>query len=169
MTEVVLLDETDTKIRSRQHASIFAGIALLALARGVVAGEGPWFWAGIAAIIGAIALFGYGATAFQDWTVDYRGHAIRYRNNPLRGEKLFLDGAPAATGKLGYRTEMRATIRGGDAAGDVIVAESEAGLTRFRCRIVVRPVTPAAGAGAAAALSNEQLLEEIRRRGIERP
>jgi len=39
---------------------------------------------------------------------------------------------PVAKGKLGIRSEMRATITSGDGAGDTIVAQSIAGFFDFR-------------------------------------
>jgi hypothetical protein len=152
-----LVDETDTAIRSRQHASIFAAIALLAVSRAFV-GNPSSFWFGILAIVVALALFVLGATSVQRWDLQYKGHTIRYQNNPLRGERLFVDGKPAAKGKFGYRSEMRAPLGN----GETVVAQSEAGLARFRCHIFVE----SADAPASVRMSDDELLAEVQRRGL---
>lgn len=62
-------------------------------------------------------------------------HRIRFENDPLRGEQLFIDGQLAARGRLGLLTALEAVIPDGAGAGDRIVAICEAGLMRFRCRL----------------------------------
>lgn len=69
------------------------------------------------------------------WTVPYKGHQIRFENDPFRGEALFIDGAPCGRGKMGISNTLSGVIASGNGAGDRIVAESEAGFLAFRCRI----------------------------------
>ena len=154
-----LLDETDTVIRVRQHASILAGIALLAVSQALVDRSSASGFS-IVAIGAAVMLFVLGATSDQQWELEYQSHRIRYRNNPLRGERLFIDEQVAARGKLGYRTEMRATLPN---SGETLVVQSEAGLLRFRCHIFVE----SGSAASTASMSDDELLAEVQRRRLD--
>jgi hypothetical protein len=154
-----LLDETDTAIRARQHASIFAGLFLLALSRALVENSSTSGFS-IIAIGVAMMLFVLGATSDQQWELEYQSHRIRYRNNPLRGERLFIDDRVAARGKFGYRTEMRATLPN---SGETLVVQSEAGLLRFRCHIFVE----SASSASTASMSDDELLAEVERRRLD--
>jgi hypothetical protein len=157
----VLLDAIDTHRRLLQHGAIFAGIGLLAVASLLVDREGP-MTAGLAAIAAGLLLLVAAAGVRQQWDVTYKGHQIRFENNPFRGEKLFIDGRRAAVGKLGFRSELRASIDAGAGRGDRIVASTVAGFLRFRCRIVAEPGADAVAAG----ISDGDLLAEVRRRGL---
>jgi hypothetical protein len=156
-----LLDETDVLRRVLQHTTILVAILLLASAAGVADST---LDSALALIAAGFALFAIGALIDQRWDVTYKGHRIRVVNNPFRGEKLFIDDVPVAKGQLGLRSEMRAPIAAGSGAGDVIAATCEAGLLRYRCRIVAHHA--AAVAATSAALSDEQLVAELRRRGL---
>ena len=162
--EEVLLDATDVRRRVFQHGAILAGIVVLASA-GVIVNAPDSFALAIGAIVLGLVLFILAAVVKQRWQVIHRGHRIRFENNPFVGERLFVDDELVAKGKLGFHSEMRWTIRAGSGAGDRIVARSTAGLLSFRCRITVE-----SGAGSASAVpgdvSDEQLLEEVRRRGL---
>ena len=154
-----LLEAVDTKRRIRQHGGILAGVVVLLVARLVVDVN---LVLGLAAIAAGFGLFAYAARIKQHWEVSYKGHRIQFENNPLRGEKLFIDGDLVGKGRIGYRSEIHATIAHGDGAGDKIVVLTVAGLLSFGCRILV-----AAAAGSPGArLSDEQLLLEVRRRGL---
>lgn len=158
-----LLDATDKSRRLLQHGLILAGIGLLALASFVV--EVPGLFAlAIAMILFGLALFLVTARIKQRWQVDYKGHAIRFENNPFAGERLFIDNERVAKGGLGYRLELRGTIKTGDGVEDRIVAQSTAGLVTFRCRILAEHADLAAP--VAESISDEQLLAEVRRRGL---
>lgn len=154
-----LLDETDTAIRARQHASIFAGIFLLLVSRVLVESSSTSAFSFIA-IGAAIMLFVLGATSDQQWELEYQSHRIRYRNNPLRGERLFIDDRPVARGKFGYRSEMRATLPN---SGETLVVQSEAGWLRFRCHIFIASPSSA----SAASMSDDELLAEVERRRLD--
>ena len=159
---VTLLDERQTAKRLLQHVPVLAGIALLILTSALVNNRPTFNWGLLTLALGLAALAVAGFIE-QRWEVTYKGHRIRYRNNPYMGEKLFVDDRLAAKGKIGIHSEMRATIASGDGAGETIVAQSKAGLVAFRCRIFVEG--PSA---AAIGLSNDQLLAEIQRRGLGR-
>ena len=134
MVETRLLDETDWRRRVIQHGALFAGIGALVAALAVVDDEGGRALA-FGAIAGGLALFTIASFVKQRWAVTYKGHEIRFENNPFSGEKLFIDGAPAAKGRLGVHSEMRARLP----EGDEIVVRSTAGLFRLQCRIDAVP------------------------------
>lgn len=162
-SELVLLDVTDTTRRRWQHGLVVAGVGVLLFAKAAADRGLPML---VLLMLAGFALFGIAATIKQRWSVSYKGHDVRYENNPLSGERLFIDTQPTAKGKLGYRSEMRSVIANGDGAGDTIVVHTEAGLFAFRCRITARP---AASGGVPASVSDDQLLAELRRRGLGQP
>jgi hypothetical protein len=130
--ETTLLDETDTGRRLVQHLSVFAGVVILLFARVWLKGDRD-LTTGLSIVGVGLALFVVAAVVKQRWDVTYQGEVIRFENNPFTGERLFVDGRRVAKGTLGKNSEMRAPLsRGGS-----VVARSEAGLARFRCRITV--------------------------------
>jgi hypothetical protein len=159
-----LLSQTDRRRRLMQHGAILGGILLLLPAAALVDVPGSFAFA-IATMAGGLVLLGVAAAIKQRWEVSYKGHRIRVENNPILGEKLFIDDALAGRGKIGLRSELRGIIRDGDGAGDVIVALTVAGLLSFQCRIVAEPAG-VPEVTAARTLSDQQLLEEVRRRGL---
>jgi hypothetical protein len=159
---VTLLDETDRTRRRLQHGAILVGILLLLVTLGLLdPAVRPW---GIASLAAGFSLLGAATRIDQEWSVDYKGHRVRYVNNPILGEKLFIDGERAGTGKIGIRSEIRAPIKQGDGAGDVIVARTTAGLMSFRCVIDAEPANPADA--VPPGLTDAVLLQEVRRRGL---
>jgi hypothetical protein len=161
--EHLLLDVTDSTRRPLQHGAVFAGVVVLLIAGAVAkrpGGIAPALWM----IAIGLALFGVAAFIRQKWAVTYKGHDVRYENNPFLGEKLFIDNKLVGKGKTGYRSEIRGVITTGDGAGDAIVARTEAGVLTMHCRITAR--APAEADAIPSAVSDEQLLAEIRRRGL---
>lgn len=160
----VLLDQTDRRRRLLQHGAILGGILLLAPVAALIDVPGHWSFA-IATMAAGLLLLAIATTIKQRWTVDYKGHVIKFENNPIRGERLFIDGELAGKGKIGYRSEIRGVLRGGDGSGEAIVASTTAGLLSFHCRIVAERVEPPAAARSAS-LTDTELLDEVRRRGL---
>ena len=153
---VTLLDETDVAKRLIQHGAILLGIGVLASAAVVADRNKPLALAIIAAGLGLLVA---SMMVRQIWEVFYKGHQIRIVTDPLRGEYLLLDGVRVARGKLGFRSEMRIAL----ASGEKLTVLTDASFVSLRCRILVEPAEPAVG---QASLSDEQLLAEIRRRGL---
>lgn len=141
MSHVVtpLLDETDTRQRVRQHVLIFAGILDMflgiALAAGMVSYNPVVRIAGVAIVAGGVAVLLLASRIRQRWEVSHEGHVIRFENDPIFGEKLFIDEHLVARGGLGFSKRLEGEIRSGRGGGDRIVALSEARFTSFRCRI----------------------------------
>lgn len=148
-----LLDRTDRAQRALQHGPVLAGIVLLVATVPLVNTPGR-FGAGVAALGAGLLAILAACFAKQRWRVVYKGHEIRFENNPFVGEKLFIDGEIAAKGQLGFRSEMQAAVQSGEGAGDRIYVIADSGLFSFRCRISVEEARPlAAIASNAAAIS----------------
>ena len=163
--EQLLLDVTDRTRRLLQHGAVFAGVAVLLLAK-AAANRTEGLVLTLSMMAAGFALFVVAAVIKQKWTVAYKGHDVRYENNPFLGEKLIIDNRPAGKGKIGFRSETRGVIPAGDGAGDTIIARTVAGFVSFRCRITAQAAEP--GGAVPSAVSDEQLLAEVRRRGLAR-
>ena len=161
--EHLLLDVTDRTRRLLQHGAVFAGVIVLMVA-GAVAKRPTGIPLALWMIATGLALFGVAAVIKQKWAVTYRGHEVRFENNPFLGEKLFIDNQLAGKGKVGYRSESRGVIAAGDGAGDAIIARTEAGLLTVHCRIIAQAAE--AADAIPTAVSDDQLLAEVRRRGL---
>lgn len=142
MTHLVtpLLDETDTRMRIRQHALLMLGVAS-ALAgisltiNGALKDVPRTLITGIVLIVIGVALHFLAARSIQRFETSYKGHSVRFTNSPLTAERLFIDGQQVARGGFGFLMRLEGKIPAGEGAGDKIVATSEARLTHFRCRI----------------------------------
>jgi len=134
-----LLDATDTGRRVLQNGLVFDGILMFVVAGVLLRGPDNLSLAGgVVAAFGVVSLI----VAFfvkLRWTVVYKGHTIRFENDPYRGERLFIDDDLVAKGGLGVRMVLQDSIKQGAGTGDRITAVSEAGLVRFRCRITATP------------------------------
>ncbi len=76
------------------------------------------------------------------WTVPYKGHQIRFYNNMVLGERLFIDGVLVDRGRVGINITLRGTIERGAGAGERITAQSQAKFPKFSCRIVAESFAP---------------------------
>jgi len=134
-----LLDAKDTSGRLLQHSAMLTGLILLVLAVVVfVTSPEMKIPAAVAGVLGLIA-FVCGLRVKMCWEVSYKGHAIRFENDPLRGEALYIDGELVARGGLGIWMVLQGSVRSGAGIGDQIIAESVAGLLSFRCKISAKP------------------------------
>ena len=137
-TERELLDVTDRTRRPLQHGAVFAGIVILLLAGALAKRSSASLAIPLWMIAAGLALFVAASLIRQEWTVAYKGHVIRFVNNPMLGEKLFVDDTLAGKGKIGFKSETRAVIAGGAGAGDTVIVRTEAGLLTLRCRITAQ-------------------------------
>jgi serine/threonine protein kinase len=156
-----LLDEADVRKRVWQHTGMLLGgfVFIGAAVCFVMAG----MYSQIGLMLLGLILFLLAAATKQRWVVRYKGHRIRFENDHIRAEKLFLDDGLVARGGWGYRMELRAPIKVGEGAGDEIVALSEAGLFSFRCRITVEE------GGAAAPVPSSEMDTAERSKQSEQP
>jgi hypothetical protein len=137
---IVLLDASDTRMRLIQHAVVYLGIVTLAVSGIVIKkSHGPIPPAGLVGMFVGLALIG--ATFFLKlgWSVNHRGHAIRFDNDVMRGSRLFIDGRRVAAVGSGDHTRLEGRIESGDGAGDRILVECDAAYLRLRCRIRMEP------------------------------
>ncbi len=132
-----LLDAADTSRRLVQTVLPIAGTLLGAagVAMWVRADGGPSGVAISSTVIG-IALIVLSLRTVIAWDVSYKGHAIRFQNDPCFGERLYIDGQLVARGGVGLLMVLSGAIPSGEGAGDTIKATSRAGVFSFSCRIV---------------------------------
>lgn len=137
-----LLDETQTSRRLQQHGAIFAGIFLLVLALIAFGRPSATMRAvgGIVTVLGLAAIWA-GMRIRLRWSTNYKGHTIRFENDPLRGEELYIDDELMGRGGLGIRMRIEGRIKQGEGAGDRIIAESVAGLLSFQCKLTAEAAT----------------------------
>jgi len=135
----VLLDAVEHRRRLLQHGLALLGVVLL-LASGAafLQTRGVSATGSVAAVLAIVAIAS-GLRMKIRWTVPYRGHEIRFENHPIRGEALLIDGVTCDRGRIGLWNRLQGVVPSGDGAGDLITAESEAGLFAFRCRILAEP------------------------------
>jgi hypothetical protein len=143
-TETLLLEVADTRQRPIQTIVPMAGVLLGAagVAMWVRAGGGASVMAVSSTVIG-IALIVVSLRTAVAWDVSYKGHAIRFQNDPCFAERLFIDGQLVARGGVGYVMVLSGTIPSGEGAGETIRATSRAGILSFSCRLVAVPPGPA--------------------------
>jgi len=147
MTETVLLETHETRRRLLQNAVPLCGGGLLLAGIAVLAGARTGRIEGVITVFAGAVLMALAPRCVVRWQVTYKGHTIRFENNVVFGERLYIDRARFTGGMLGHRRTLQGVIRTGEGAGDRITAESEAGLTIFKVRLVAE--SPAGGAGAA--------------------
>ena len=138
-----------------QHGATLGAVVLMLAARGVAHAS---IAAALVLIAAGLGLFMLSGTVWQRWSIDYKGHRIVVENNPLRGERLLVDGVLAAKGAFGVISHMSATITTPSGPEQIFV-RTEARLTWFRCVVTVFR-------GAVASASDAELLAEVRRRGL---
>jgi len=153
-TETLLLEAADTRRRAIQTIVPMAGVLLGAagVAMWFRAGGGPSVIAVSSTVIG-IALIAVSLRSVIAWDVTYKGHAIRFQNDPCFAEQLFIDGQRVARGGVGYVMLLSGTIPAGEGAGEQIRATSRAGLFSFSCRIVAISPGPAEAGHYAGSVS----------------
>ena len=134
----LLLDETDTSIRLRQHCFLLTGFVLLIIG---VTGFG---WLGG---VPAICLLGVAGGCYalanldqQRWEVNCHGHRIAFVNGVMSGSHLLINGGWVARSGMGFRQELQGWLP--DGSGRRIIAMTEAGFTRFRCQLFLQPAVP---------------------------
>ena len=104
---------------------------------------------GVDAIIGALMLLTVVVLVAIEiryplgWEAVYKGHAIRFRNHPIFGERLDVDGQLVDRGRFGRSVTLRGTIERGAGAGERITAHVRSSATFLSCRIVAESFAPA--------------------------
>lgn len=136
-TETVLLEASDTGRRWIQTLMplVGTGIGAAGVSMWFRADGGPTVLAVAATVIG-IGVIVWSLRTIITWDLSYKGHAIRFQNDPCLTERLFIDGQLVARGGVGLHMVLSGAIASGDGAGTTIIATSRAGLFSFSCRII---------------------------------
>src|SRR5262245_26472931 len=143
MTQTVLLDTHETRRRIFQNVLPLAGMALVLAGSAVIIGPVQAYLQGSLAVGLGLFLLAWAPRVLVGWSLQYKGHTIRFENSVVFGERLYIDDTRITSGIFGYRKTLQGIIRTGEGKGDRITAESEAGLTIFTIRILAEPADPA--------------------------
>jgi predicted Ser/Thr protein kinase len=142
----LLLDETDRVRRTTQHVALLAGMSLAFLGLGLI--SHPLIWVVPISIVAPLMLFVIVATLKQHWETIYKGHRIVFENGAFSAERLYIDDVLVSHRRWGDQKAMTGNIASGEGTEDTITAWTDAGFTRFRCRILAQ----AAGGAASVVL-----------------
>ena len=145
LLQTVVLDARATTRRWLQLVAQ-AGTAPL-----IIVGGGTVLRAsGIDAIVGGLMLLAVVVLVAIElryplgWEAVYKGHAIRFRNHPIFGERLYVDDQLVDRGRFGRSGTLRATIERGAGAGERITAHVRSSASFLSCRIVAESFAPGA-------------------------
>jgi serine/threonine protein kinase len=137
LLQTVILDERATARRWFQLVVQGGTTPLLIVGGGMVLREN-----GVDTIVGslmlltAIALVAIELRYPLGWQAVYKGHVIGFRNHPLFGERLYVDGELVDRGRFGRDVVMRATFERGAGAGERLTAHVQSSVSFLSCRIV---------------------------------
>jgi hypothetical protein len=140
MRQTVLLHTHVTTRRLLQTVMPLLGTALLLAGVAVMVGRQATMQGSLAIAVGAGLMIAASRVTVA-WDVPYKGHVIRFTHHVVFGDRLAIDGARVTGGLAGRRT-LLGVIRAGDGAGERIRAESEAGLTILRVKILAESHDP---------------------------
>ena len=144
LLQTVVLDARATTRRWFQLMAQSGAVPLMAVGGGMVLRAN-----GVDAIIGALMLLTVVVLVAIEiryplgWEAVYKGHAIRFRNHPIFGERLYVDGQLVDRGRFGRSGTLRGTIERGGGAGERITAQVQSSATFLSCRIVAESFAPA--------------------------
>ena len=134
--ETVILEARNTGRRIVQTVIPLAGTLLgIAGVAMLFRADGGRSALSVSLTVAAIVLVAVSLRSVIAWDVAYKGHTIRFENDPCRGERLFIDGQIADRGGVGIDMHLSGTITSGDGAGETIVVRSHAGLPTLFVRI----------------------------------
>ena len=144
LLQTVVLDARATTRRWFQLVAQSGAVPLMTVGGGMVLRAN-----GLDAIIGALMLLTVVVLVAIEiryplgWEAVYKGHAIRFRNHPIFGERLYVDGQLVDRGRFGRSGTLRGTIERGAGAGERITAHVRSSATFLSCRIVAESFAPA--------------------------
>ena len=142
MLQVVLLDEETRSRRILQVITQASFGPLVVMGTLLTLTGGTFTTIGLVFLAACVILVGHELRSPLGWEVAYKGHQIRFRNHPVFGERLYIDGALADRGRFGFEVTLRGTIERGRGAGERITAQISGNFTRLACRIVAESFTP---------------------------
>jgi serine/threonine protein kinase len=131
-----LMDDTETKYRTRHHLVIISSFMLVPLSFPIFRESVPF---GIAMLAAAFALFIWAVKIKKHlvWETAYKGHTIRLDCSSMFAEQIYLDDGLVQRGGFGTKMEFRTKIKAGDGIGDEIIIWFDAQFRYCRCRIDV--------------------------------
>jgi serine/threonine protein kinase len=131
-----LLDDTETKYRTRHHIVVCASFMLIPISLPVFRESVA---VGIATLAVALALFLWAVRIKKHlvWETTYKGHTIRLDCSSMFAEQIYLDDGLVQRGGFGTKMEFRTKIKAGEGIGDEIIIWFDAQLKYCRCRIDV--------------------------------
>jgi len=137
MLQTVLFDRTWTIRRLVQVATQAAALPLLFLG-GTLMGRSSTtaMLAGLGILLLLVVLIATEIRFPIAATVIYKDHRIRFYNNPVLGERLYIDGALVDKGGMGFNMTLRGTIESGAGAGERITAHVQCRFERVSCQLV---------------------------------
>jgi hypothetical protein len=137
MLQTVLLDRTWTSRRVLQVATQAAAVPLLVLGLTLMGRSGTTATlAGLGILALLMALIAAEIRFPLAATVIHKDHPIRFSNNPVFGERLYIDGALVDKGGIGFNMTLRGTIESGAGAGERITAHVQCRFDRVTCVLV---------------------------------
>jgi hypothetical protein len=142
MLQVVLLEEETRARRLLQVITQASFIPSLLMGGLLVSVGGTFATIGVIFLAACLVLVVHELRNPLGWEVSYKGHLIAFRNHPVLGERLSIDGVLADRGRFGFEVTLRGTIERGPGAGERISAHVRANFTRLSCRIVAESFTP---------------------------
>jgi hypothetical protein len=145
MLQVVLLEAETRARRILQVITQASFVPSLLVGAMLVNGGGLFTSIGVIVLAACATLVVHEVRHPLGWNVVYKGHRIEFRNHPVFGERLFIDGTLADRGRFGFDVTLRGTIEQGRGAGERITARVQARFTRLACRIVAESFAPSAG------------------------
>jgi serine/threonine protein kinase len=131
-----LMDDTETKYRTRHHLVIISSFMLVPLSFPIFRESVPF---GIAMLAAAFALFIWAVKIKKHlvWETAYKGHTIRLDCSSMFAEQIYLGDGLVQRGGFGTKMEFRTKIKAGDGIGDEIIIWFDAQFRYCRCRIDV--------------------------------
>src|SRR5262245_9477163 len=143
-SEHVLLEASNTRDRVVQAVLPLLGVMLgIGGVTLLVRAGGGLSIVSVGMTVAAVGLIVLPLRTIIAWDLTYKGHAIRFENDPCFGERLLIDGQLVDRGGLGLHMELIGRIASGAGASDIIRVTSFAGIPTFRCRIVAVSPGPA--------------------------
>jgi len=131
--EAVLLDASNTGGRIIQTVLPLMGTLLSAVGVAMMfRANGGVTASSVSLTVVGIVVIALSMRHVVGWDVSYKGHTVRFENDPCSGEHLYIDGQLVDRGGVGYQFVLSGRIP----SGEVIRATSRAGIP-FHCRIEV--------------------------------
>ncbi|MGZ0169953.1 MAG: hypothetical protein ACKVHE_10380 [Planctomycetales bacterium] len=131
-----LLDDSETKYRTRHHIVLIASLMLIPISFPVFRVDVAL---GIVVLAVAFALFVWAVKIKKHlvWETTYKGHTIKLDCSSMFAEQIYLDDGLVQRGSFGTKMELHTKIKARDGLGVEIIIWFDAQFRYCRCRIDV--------------------------------